>query len=263
MMQAGPHRLEVLETGPATAPALLVIHGTTPVNPDAAFVQALASRHRITAPSHPGFGGSPLPPDFDTIYDLSHLYLDVLDALPDNAVDVIGFSFGGWIAAEVAAMGHPKLRRLILADAVGIKLGTREDRDIVHVFNTNPAELDRRAWHDPANRPTGCYGLGWQARLDEAPDADLVKLARDWDSLCLYAWKPHMFNPHLRHWLHRIKAPTLVLWGESDGIVTPDYGRRYAALIPGAAFAMIPRAGHYPELEQPDRFVSSVERFLS
>lgn len=263
MMRAGPHLLEVLEAGRATAPALLLIHGITPVNPEAAFVQALASGRRVVAPSHPGFGGSPLPPDFDTVYDLSRLYLDVLDALPDGAVDVVGFSFGGWIAAELGVMGHPKLRRLILADAVGVKFGARDERDIVHFFNTSPAELDRRAWHDPAACPAGCYGLGWQARLDAVPDADLVKLARDWDSLCLYGWKPHMFNPQLRRWLHRVKVPTLVLWGESDGIVTPEYGRRYAALIPGAVFRMLQRAGHYPELEQPGDFVSSVEQFLS
>ena len=80
---------------------------------------------------------------------------------------MIGFSFGGWIAAEVAAGGHPKLDRLVLVDPVGIKLGGREERDIVHFFNTNPAELNRRAWHDPASRPAGVYGLGWQACIDE------------------------------------------------------------------------------------------------
>jgi pimeloyl-ACP methyl ester carboxylesterase len=72
-----------------------------------------------------------------------------------------------------------------------------------------------------------------------------------------------MFNPQLKHWLHRISAPTLVLWGESDRIVTPDYGRHYAGLIPGAEFVTIPRAGHHPELEQPDEFVAHVERFLA
>jgi pimeloyl-ACP methyl ester carboxylesterase len=94
-------------------------------------------------------------------------------------------------------------------------------------------------------------------------DAEMISLARNWDSLCLFAWRPHMFNPQLKHWLHRIGAPTLVLWGESDRIVTPDYGRHYASLIPGAAFEIIPRAGHHPELEQPAAFVASVARFLT
>jgi pimeloyl-ACP methyl ester carboxylesterase len=72
-----------------------------------------------------------------------------------------------------------------------------------------------------------------------------------------------MFNPQLKHRLHRINTPALVLWGESDRIVTPDYGRHYASLIPGAVFETIPEAGHHPELEQPAAFVNSVERFLS
>ena len=93
-------------------------------------------------------------------------------------------------------------------------------------------------------------------------DAEITTLARNWDALCLYAWRPHMYNPQLKQWLRRISVPTLVLWGESDGIVTPDYGRAYSALIPGARFATIDAAGHHPEFEQPAAFVEHVARFL-
>jgi pimeloyl-ACP methyl ester carboxylesterase len=255
-----PLELEVLRRG--SGRPILLVHGVNPVSPQAAFVDLLAGHGEVIAPSHPGFGRSPLPPDFDTMYDLVHLYREVLDALPDKAV-MIGFSFGGWIAAEVAVGGHPKLDRLVLVDPVGIKLGGREERDIAHFFNTNPAELTRLAWHDPANRPAGIYGLGWQAAIDETMrDEDMIALARNWDSLCLYAWRPHMYNPQLRHWLRRIAVPTLVVWGASDGIVTPQYGRTYAGLIPDARFALIERAGHHPELEQPRAFVDAVGRVL-
>ena len=258
--KAGPLDLEVLRRGGGRP--ILLIHGANPVSPHAPFLDPLAALGEIVAPSHPGFGNSPRPEDFDTMYDLVRLYLDVLDGLPDK-VAVIGFSFGGWIAAEIAVCGHPKIDRLVLVDPVGIKLGGREERDIAHFFNTNPAELQRRAWHDPARRPPGVYGLGWQTAIDETmSDADMVALARNWDALCLYAWRPHMYNPQLKHWLHRIAAPTLVLWGESDGIVTPDYGRRYADLIPGAQFRTIAAAGHHPELEQPGSFVDAVASFL-
>jgi pimeloyl-ACP methyl ester carboxylesterase len=257
------HELEILRAGSEAFDPLLLIHGVNPISPKAPFLPGLARTRQLVAPSHPGFGASPLPPDFDTMYDLVNLYLDVLDNLPDGDVAVAGFGFGGWIAAELAVAGHPRLQRLILVDPVGIKLGGREDRDIVHMFNTDPVELDARAWHDPARRPPGIYGLGWQATISEAmTDAEMVTLARNWDSLCLFAWRPHMFNPQLKHWLHRINVPTLVLWGESDRIVTPDYGRQYAGLIEGAQFETIPQAGHHPELEQPDAFVASVERFL-
>jgi pimeloyl-ACP methyl ester carboxylesterase len=258
------HDLEILRAGSETSDPLLLIHGINPISPQAPFVAELARTRQIIAPSHPGFGASPLPPDFDTIYDLVNLYLDVLDNLPNDEITVVGFGFGGWIAAELAVAGHPRLHRLILVDPVGIKIGGREERDIVHMFNTNPAELNRLAWHDPAKRPTGIYGLGWQATIsDDMTDAEMITLARNWDSLCLFAWRPHMFNPQLKNWLHRIGVPTLVLWGESDRIVTPDYGRRYANLIPTAVFETIPHAGHHPELEQPATFVESVKRFLS
>ena len=246
-LRAGPLDLEVLRRGPTGADRrpILLVHGINPVSPKAPFLDMLAEHGEVIAPSMPGFGGSPRPEDFDTIYDLVHLWRDVLDAMPDR-VAMIGFSFGGWIAAEVAVGGHPKLDRLVLVDPVGIKLGGREERDIVHFFNTNPAELNRRAWHDPGKRPDGVYGLGWQACIDEAmTDEEMVRLARNWDSLCLYAWRPHMYNPQLRHWLRRIAVPTLVLWGASDRIVTPEYGRRYAALIPGARFAA-DRGGRAP-----------------
>lgn len=256
----GPLDLEVLRRG--SGRPILVVHGVNPVSPNAAFLDLLAGHGEIIAPSHPGFGHSPRPDDFDTMYDLVHLYRELLDALPGK-VTMIGFSFGGWIAAEVAAGGSAKLDRLILVDPVGIKLGGREERDIVHFFNTNPAELNRRSWHDPARRPTGVYGLGWQAVIDEAiGDDDLVVLARNWDALCLYAWRPHMYNPQLKHWLRRIAVPTLVLWGAGDRIVTPGYGRAYSALIPSAQFATIEEAGHHPELEQPSAFVDHVVRFL-
>jgi len=257
------HELEILRAGTESADTLLLIHGINPISPRAQFVADLARFRNVIAPSHPGFGASPLPPDFDTMYDLVNLYLDVLDNLPEGGVAVAGFGFGGWIAAELAVAGHPRLQHLILVDPVGIKIGGREDRDITHMFNTNPAELNRRSWHDPSARPPGIHGLGWQATIsDEMTDAEMITLARNWDSLCLFAWRPHMFNPQLQHWLHRINVPALVLWGESDGIVTPDYGRHYASLIPGAVFEAIPHAGHHPELEQPAAFVSHVQRFL-
>lgn len=260
-LQAGPLSLEVLRRG--EGPPILVIHGVNPVHPRAAFVEMLAHHGEIIAPSHPGFGTSDRPTDFDTMYDLVNLYHDVLDAIAAPGVTVIGLGFGGWLAAELAVAGARKIERLVLVDPVGIRISDRETRDIVHFFNTDPAELNRRAWHDPANRPDGVYALGWQATISEAmTDDEMIALARNWDSLCLYAWKPHMYNPQLAFWLRRIAVPTLVLWGASDRIVTPDYGRAYARLIPDAVFRLIDATGHHPELEQPRAFTDAVVPFL-
>lgn len=264
-LQIGALDLEVLRAGDSGAAGrtLLLIHGINPISPSAPFLGLLARHGTIVAPSHPGFGRSSGPGDFDTMYDLVQVYRAVLDGLPGERVGVVGFSFGGWIAAELAVAGHRKLDQLVLVDPFGIKTGGREERDFPHLFNTNPAELDRRAWHDPANRPAGCYGVGWHNAISDAmSDAEITTLARNWDSLCLYAWRPHMYNPQLKQWLHRIAVPTLVLWGASDRIVTSEYGRAYARLIPNAGFSVIDAAGHHPELEQPVAFVERVAAFV-
>ncbi|HVC53358.1 MAG TPA: alpha/beta hydrolase [Stellaceae bacterium] len=243
--------LEVLRRG--TGHPALLIHGMDSVSPKAPFLDLLARHAQVIAPASPGFGHSPRPDDFDTIYDLVHLYLALLNDLPDDKVDVIGLSFGGWLAAEVAVASSHRINRLVLVDPVGIKFGSPETRDILDVFNTNPDEVKRRSWHDPAKAPD----------YDAMTDDELIVHARNWESLCLYAWHPYMYNPQLKQWLGRIRVPTLVLWGASDGMVSPEYGRTYAGLIPGARFELIDGAGHHPEIEQPEEFVERVAAFLN
>ena len=80
-------------------------------------------------------------------------------------------------------------------------------------------------------------------------------------ALALYTWQPYMHNPKLTNRLHRINVPTLVIWGENDGLVTPDYGKAFCAMIPRAEMVVIPRAGHSPQVEQPDIFIECVTTF--
>jgi pimeloyl-ACP methyl ester carboxylesterase len=223
------------------------------VDPQARFLDLLSRRMEIIAPSHPGFGHSPRPADFDTVYDLVHLYLDLIDTLSYDKVTLMGFSFGGWLAAEIAVKCRQRLDRLILVDAVGIKISDRETPDILDVFNTSPQEVQRRSWYNPEK---------WTPDFNAMSDDALVVRAQNWDSLCLYGWHPYMHNPQLKRWLRRITQPTLVLWGARDGIVKPSYGRAYSELIPGSRFKVIAEAGHHPEIEQPDIFVDRVFTFL-
>jgi pimeloyl-ACP methyl ester carboxylesterase len=242
--------LDVLRRGQG-APVLL-LHGFDTVHPTAPFLDLLGRHAEIVAPSSPGFGNSKRPRDFDTMYDLVRLYLAFIEDLPQEKVAVLGLSFGGWLAAEVALACSHKVSKLIFADPVGIKLGGPTTRDILDIFNVNPAEFRRRSWHDPAKAPD----------YDAMTDEELIIHARNWESLCLYAWHPLLYNPQLKQWLGRIRVRTLVLWGASDGVVSPDYGRAYAGLIPGARFELIEAAGHHPEQEQPERFVERVAAFL-
>jgi pimeloyl-ACP methyl ester carboxylesterase len=250
-LSAGGIELESWQSG--SGPPVLLLHGFQTIEPGARFAELLGRHARIVAPSHPGFGRSPRPDGFETIYDLAHLYLELLARMAHEKVIVIGFSFGGWIAAEIAAMAGDRIGSLILVDALGIKVGDRETADIVDIFNTAPDEVVRRSWHEPASRAPD-----YNAMTDE----QIVIRARNWDALALYGWHPYMHNPQLKRWLGRIRVPTLVVWGSSDGIVAPSYGRAMSALIPGSRFALIEGAGHHPELERPDEFADVVTAFL-
>lgn len=246
--------LEAVRRG--AGPPLLLLHGMHVIPPRAPVLDQLGRHAAVVAPSHPGFGGSPRPPELDTVYDLVQLHRGTLEAVSaangGRKVILVGHSFGGWLAAEIAAAGHPLIDRLVLVDALGIKISDRETADIVDVFNTAPDTVKRLAWHDPAQAPD----------FDAMTDDEIVAHARGWEALCLYGWQPYMYNPALKRWLRRIAVPTLVLWGEADGIVTPAYGRAYADLIPGARFQAIARAGHSPHLEQPAAFVDAILGFL-
>jgi pimeloyl-ACP methyl ester carboxylesterase len=243
--------LEMLRGGQGDP--IVLLHGMNSLTQTHRFPSLLAAHGSVAAPSCPGFGTSPRPKDFDTIYDLVHLQRALLDALPGEKITLVGLSFGAWLAAEIAAQGHARLSRLVLVDPVGIKISDRETPDILDVFNRSPAEVTRAAWHDPAR---------YAPDFDAMEDAEIVRHARDRDALCLYAWHPYMYNPQLRRWLGRIAVPTMVVWGDSDGIVKPDYGRAFARLIPGARFETIADCGHHPEIEQPEKLVTLIRSFM-
>ena len=242
--------LEVVRQG--AGQPIVLLHGFQQTDSRSRFVQLLGRLGEVIAPSHPGFGRSARPKDFETIYDVVNLYAAFLDALPYEKVTLVGFSFGGWLASELAVRSCHNIEKLVLVDTVGIKISDRETPDITDVFNTHPDEVKRRTWHDLAHAPD------FNAMSDEA----LITRHRNWESLSLYAWHPYMHNPRLAYWLPRIGVPTQVLWGASDRIVLPSYGRAFAGLIPGSRFAVIDAAGHQPEIEQPDVFVDHVAAFI-
>jgi pimeloyl-ACP methyl ester carboxylesterase len=243
--------LDIVRAG--QGPKLLLLHGFETIPPAAPFLEPLTRRFEVIAPSAPGFGRSPRSDDVSHVYDLVHLYLALLDGLGGKA-NVVGFSFGGWLAAEIAAASCHRIDKLVLVDALGLKLGDRETPDILDIFNRHPREVAKGRWHDPAR-----FAPDFNAMSDE----ELMLYARNREALCLYGWHPYMYNPRLKRWLSRIAVPTLVLWGEADGIVAPAYGKAYAALIPGARFATIARAAHHPEIEQPRAFADAVLGFLA
>jgi pimeloyl-ACP methyl ester carboxylesterase len=247
-------RIECMERG--SGRPLLFLHPGHPglgLEPDAAVIDRLAERARVIAPTHPGFGRSEQPRAFATVDDLAYFYLDLLDQLDLDDVALVGGSLGGWIAAEMAVKSTQRISHLVLANPVGIKVGDRETRDIADIFATPDDDLAKLAYFDPK--------LGAR-NYKEMPEDDVRIIARNREATARYAWSPYMHDPKLKGRLHRIRVPTLFLWGSADRILSEPYGRAYCAAIPGARFETIERAGHYPHLEQPDEFARRVFAFI-
>jgi pimeloyl-ACP methyl ester carboxylesterase len=245
-------KIELIERGRGRP--LLFLHPGIGIDAAAPVLDHLATAARVIAPSHPGFGRSELPRAFTTVDDLAYFYLDVMEALDLRDAAVAGVSFGGWIAAEMATKTTERMSHLVLADALGIKVGGREVRDIADMFALTEAQFNERAYADPAAAKRDYQAM---------PEGDVLTVARNRESLARFGWSPYMHDPKLKGRLHRIRVPTLVLWGAADGIAAPDYGRAYAAAIPGARFELIERAGHFPHLEQPESFARRVLAFAA
>jgi pimeloyl-ACP methyl ester carboxylesterase len=235
-----------------SGPPLLFLHGGDYVAQNRPFLDRLATHFRVIAPRHPGFGHTPRPPWFRTVHDIAYLYFDLLDCLDLRDAVLVGSSLGGWVALEMAVRAENRLGRLVLIDSLGVKFGTREEREIADIYALRADEVLRRTFADPARVVPDCV------KLD---DREALAIARDREATSLYGWKPYMHDPALVHWLHRIARPALVLWGEADGIVAPSYGERLAAALPNARFEQIAAAAHYPQIEQPDAVADRIESF--
>lgn len=204
-------------------------------------------------PVHPGFAGSDIPSHVDTVEDLAYLYLDLLNVLDLHDVIVMGCDMGGWLAAEMAIRTTMRLSKLLLVDAVGIKVGAREQRDIADIFALPDTEVARLLFYDPTRRPDPT-GL---------TEAELEHLAGNRMAYAMYTWNPYMHHPKLRYRLHRINVPTRLIWGAHDGMVSTTYAEAYRALIPEADLVIIAEAGHFPQVEQPERFLEAVFSFVT
>lgn len=235
-------------------PPVLFLHSVDGVRTDSPFLTGLARSFEVIAPWHPGFGHSELPDEFRTVGDLAYFYLQLVDEFDLADAVVVGASFGGWLAAEICVRSTAAFRALVLLDPVGIKVGDRETRDIADVFALSQEQMTALAYHDPAKRVRDYSAMS---------DEDRLAIARSRESYTYFGWSPYMHDPTLRRWLRRIEIPTLVACGSSDGIISPGYGRAFAAEIPGAAFVEVPEAGHYPHLEQPLHTLDLVTEFAA
>jgi len=232
---------------------ILLLHGGAGSRSVASFAQLLDSRgrFRVLSPIHPGFDGTPRPGWLGTVDGLAQVYARLLDQLELTGVTVIGSSLGGWIAAELALRdGGRRVSGVVLVDGVGIVV---EGHPVADVFSLSPDQLSRLSFHDPA---------AFSIDPTTLSDAQKAVVAANRAALAVYGGRPSTGDPTLLGRLGRIALPTLVVWGESDRVVDPGYGRALAAAIPGASFQLIPGAGHLPQLEAPGPLLAAVRTFV-
>ncbi|WP_434445515.1 alpha/beta fold hydrolase [Lentzea sp. E54] len=216
----------------------LLLHGGGGVATMAGFADLLAERThaRVLLPTHPGFGGTPKAAGLTGVTDLARTYVALLERLDLADVTVIGNSFGGWVATEIALLGSPRVSGAVIVDGIGIEVDGHPQTDVRGL--TLP-EIQRLSWHDPAKAPR-----------TSGPGPDVQAL--------IGYTGPAMADPTLAGRLGEVRVPVHVVWGESDGIVTPEYGKAFAAAIPTSTFTVLPRAGHLPQLESPEELLGAL-----
>ncbi|HEY3558678.1 MAG TPA: alpha/beta fold hydrolase [Kribbella sp.] len=221
----------------------LLLHGGGGVRTMAGFADLLAERthSRVLLPTHPGFGGTPRIAGISTVADLAAAYVGMLDELDLADVTVIGNSFGGWLAAEIALQKSPRVSGAVIVDGIGVEL---EGHPLTDVSGLSPAEIQKFSFHDPGKAPVPPAGGG------SGPSPDVRALVG-------YTG-PTMSDPTLAERLGGIDIPVQVLWGESDRIADPEYGEAFAAAIPLSTYTVLPRTGHLPQVETPEELLGAL-----
>lgn len=247
--EVGEVDLSVTERGEGR-PFLLLHGGAGPLSV-ANLADALAAGGgiRVLTPTHPGFQGTIRPAALNNVARLAAVYEALLEKLGLTGVVVLGNSLGGWIAARLALGGAAaRLAGIVVMNAVGIAV---DGHPIADTATLDPDRLLALSYHDPA-----------PFRVDPAtlPEDRKAAIAANRAAVQLYGGAT-MYDPQLRGHLAEMTTPALVVWGESDRIADLEYGRVFAASIPGARFEPIARAGHFPHIEQPAATLKAITEF--
>lgn len=253
LVEAAGITLQIVTGG--TGRPLLILHDELGHPGSLRYQAALAQHYTLHMPSHPGCGNSARLDWMMNMRDLACWYLDALDELGLTQVPVIGFSLGGWLAAEMATMCPQQFTHLVLVGAMGVRPPVGE---IYDMFLVVTKEYLAASIADAAHTPE------YQELFagDLTPEqAEVTESARELASLV--GWRPYMHYPQLPPLLRRLrKLPTLLIWGRQDKIVPLSAGEAYHQAIPGSRLAVLDHCGHRPEIEQADDFVRLVRDFV-
>jgi pimeloyl-ACP methyl ester carboxylesterase len=211
----------------------------------------LSETMHVILPTHPGWNGTERPAWLSTIPDLASVYIQMLKSQGYHDVLVIGSSLGGWIASEMALRDDTHLLNgLVIIDGTGVEIPGQPIRDFYALDARGIAEY---SYHDPD-----------RFYVDPAtvPPEQAARQRANMATMRVYAGTD-MYDQTLLARLGQIQLPTLVLWGDSDRIVTPAYGQAFAAGIPNARFSIVTDAGHLPHFEQPQATFAALDAFAA
>jgi pimeloyl-ACP methyl ester carboxylesterase len=244
---AGSTKVDLVVEDRGEGQPFLLLHGGAGPQSVAVFAKLMAERKhaRVITPTHPGFSKTIRPEQLQSPKGLAQVYVSLLDRLDLNDATVVGNSIGGWIACEMALLGSLRVRRIVLVDAVGIEV---PGHPITDISKLPPDELMRLSYHNPT-----------PFRINPATLTEDQKaiMAGNRAALRVYGGEQNLDFTLLGR-IGNISLSTLVIWGESDGIVDADYARAFATAIPGAKFLLLPAAGHVPQIEAPERLLDAI-----
>ena len=238
-------------TGGQGAP-LLYLHGFEQHPGDAPFLDRLAARREVIAPEHPGYASSTGGDRLRDIHDLALYYRSFVGHWDRGPVDIVGHGLGGMFAAELAIVAPHLTRRVVLAAPYGLWC---DRQPLADPFVLKPDALAKAKWHDPARAGEETSGFDPTAG-DSAATVRTLNLT----AAARFLWP--IPDKGLARRLPYLTAPTLVILGESDGLVPPTYDRVWADALPGVATNRIAGAGHLPMIEAADAFDTLVNDFL-
>ena len=242
---------EVTLAEAGTGRTALVLHGGGGPATVQGIAAHLSGAMHVLTPVHPGWDGTARPGWLAAIGDLAAVYLRLLRDEGHRDVLVIGSSMGGWIGADMAARDDGRLiTGLVLIDSVGVLVEGQPVRDFFALDARGVAEY---SYYDPG-----------RFYVDPAtvPPEQAVQRAANMATMRVFAGDPYMHDPGLAARLGRVEIPVLVLWGDSDRIVTPGYRQALTAAFPQAQFTVISQAGHLPQIEQPAATFAALDAYL-
>ena len=251
-LRDGMFQAHLLEGG--AGEPLLFLHGAGGLH-EGQYLDEFAKQFTVYAPSHPGFGQSEGIDHIEDVIDLALYYHDFMDAIGLESAHVVGHSMGGMLAAELAALCPHRVRRLVLANPVGL---WRDDAPVLDFFVLPPDQLIPYIIHDPESEAV--------RQAFPVPDSQeamaemLFQRMRSFTSAGKFLWP--IPDRGLKRRIHRIHAPTLIVWGESDRLVPASYAEEFRSSIRDSRVVILPECAHMPMFEKPEEFVSIITEFL-